>query len=307
MCGIIGYTGFSNATGILLKGLKSLEYRGYDSAGIAVYDSKQSNVLVTKCKGRVEALAQKCTDIKGNSGVGHTRWATHGEVSDCNSHPHKFGAVTLVHNGIIENYEAIRNQLGIEDKLKSQTDSEIVAALIDTYYAKSKSPEKAIIKAVKEIKGTYALGVMFDDIENTIFAVRNVSPIVCCQNENGSYIASDIVAIGEYSKDYFVLPELAVAKITGDKIEISDFSGNEVTPDYMKLDWDINDSGKKEFPFYMEKEIHEQPNVIEKTISFRVKDGLPDFGNDGVDDSIFTDCDSITVIACGTAMHSGLI
>lgn len=307
MCGIIGYTGFSNATGILLKGLKSLEYRGYDSAGIAVHNENESRVLVTKCKGRVEALAQKCTDIKGNSGVGHTRWATHGAVSDENSHPHKFGAVTLVHNGIIENYEAIRNQLGIEDKLKSQTDSEIVSALIDTYYAKSKSPEKAIIKAVKEIKGTYALGVMFDDIENTIFAVRNVSPIVCCQNENGSYIASDIVAIGEYSKDYFVLPELAIAKITGDKIEISDFSGNEVTPDYMKLDWDINDSGKKEFPFYMEKEIHEQPNVIEKTISSRIKDGLPDFGNDGVDDSIFTDCDSITVIACGTAMHSGLI
>ncbi len=307
MCGIIGYTGFSEARGILLKGLKSLEYRGYDSAGIAIYSKSYDEVLVTKCKGRVAALEDKATSIEGTTGIGHTRWATHGGVSDQNSHPHKFGSVTLVHNGIIENYEAIKNQLGVEKMLKSQTDSEVVAALISTYYNQSGEPERAIIKAIKELKGTFALAIMFDDIPNTIYAVRNVSPIICCKNENGVYIASDITAIGEYSKDYFVIPELAIVKICNNSIVIKDLAGESIEPEYMTLDWDINDSGKKEFPFYMEKEIHEQPRVIEKTIESRIKNGLPDFEADGVDDSILTECESITVIACGTAMHSGLI
>ncbi|MFR5370656.1 MAG: glutamine--fructose-6-phosphate aminotransferase, partial [Eubacterium sp.] len=135
MCGIIGYTGYSQARDVLLKGLKSLEYRGYDSAGIAVFNDKNNSVTVTKTKGRVENLQSKCDSVVGNCGIGHTRWATHGEVSDTNSHPHKFGRVTLVHNGIIENYTAIANQLGINSKLKSQTDSEVVAALIDKYYS----------------------------------------------------------------------------------------------------------------------------------------------------------------------------
>ena len=305
MCGIIGYTGYSEARGILLKGLKTLEYRGYDSAGIAVYHPEFKEVLVSKCEGRVEKLDSRSTDVKGVAGIGHTRWATHGGVSDNNSHPHKFGSVTLVHNGIIENYAAIKNQLGIANKLKSQTDSEVVAALIDNYYIDD--PAKAIISAVKEISGTFALAVMFDDIPNKIFAVRNVSPIVCCTNENGAYIASDIMAIGEYSEKYFVLPELTIAEITEKGIEITDFAGNEVQPEILTLDWDIKNSGKMGYPFYMEKEIMEQPDVIEKTISTRIKNDLPDFTEENVDDSIFTECDNITVIACGTAMHAGLI
>ncbi len=305
MCGIIGYTGYSEARGILLKGLKTLEYRGYDSAGVAVYHPNFKEVLVTKCEGRVEKLDSKCADVRGTAGIGHTRWATHGGVSDTNSHPHKFGSVTLVHNGIIENYAAIKNQLGIANKLKSQTDSEVVAALIDNYY--EGNPNEAIIKAVKEISGTFGLAIMFDDIPNKIFAVRNVSPIICCQNEDGAYIASDIMAIGEYSEKYFVLPELAIAEITEKGISITDFNGEEVQPDILTLDWDIKNSGKMGYPFYMEKEIMEQPDVIEKTISTRIKNDLPDFTNDNVDDSIFTECDNITVIACGTAMHAGLI
>ena len=288
MCGIIGYTGYSEARGILLKGLKTLEYRGYDSAGVAVYHPTFKEVLVTKCEGRVEKLDAKCADVRGTAGIGHTRWATHGGVSDINSHPHKFGSVTLVHNGIIENYAAIKNQLGIAGKLKSQTDSEVVAALIDYYY--EGNANEAIIKAVKEISGTFGLAIMFDDIPNKIFAVRNVSPIICCQNEDGAYIASDIMAIGEYSEKYFVLPELTIAEITEKGISITDFGGNEVQPDILTLDWDIKNSGKMGYPFYMEKEIMEQPEVIEN-----------------VDDSIFTECDNITVIACGTAMHAGLI
>ena len=305
MCGIIGYTGYSEARGILLKGLKTLEYRGYDSAGIAVYHPDFNQVLVTKCEGRVEKLSSKTADVRGTAGIGHTRWATHGGVSDINSHPHKFGRVTLVHNGIIENYAAIKNQLGIAGKLQSQTDSEVVAALIDNYY--TGNPDEAIIKAVKEISGTFGLAIMFDDIPNKLFAVRNVSPIICCQNEDGAYIASDIMAIGEYSEDYFVLPELTIAEITENGFKITDFSGNSVEPKMLTLDWDIKNSGKMGYPFYMEKEIMEQPEVIEKTISTRIKDDLPDFSAESVDDSIFTDCDNITVIACGTAMHAGLI
>ena len=305
MCGIIGYTGYSEARGILLKGLKTLEYRGYDSAGVAVYHPNFKEVLVTKCEGRVEKLDSKCADVRGTAGIGHTRWATHGGVSDTNSHPHKFGSVTLVHNGIIENYAAIKNQLGIANKLKSQTDSEVVAALIDFYY--EGNPNEAIIKAVKEISGTFGLAIMFDDIPNKIFAVRNVSPIICCQNEDGAYIASDIMAIGEYSEKYFVLPELTIAEITEKGISVKDFNGEEVQPDVLTLDWDIKNSGKMGYPFYMEKEIMEQPDVIEKTISSRIKNDLPDFTDEKVDDSIFTECDNITVIACGTAMHAGLI
>lgn len=307
MCGIIGYTGYSESRGVLLKGLKTLEYRGYDSAGIAVYNESYNEVLVTKCKGRVEGLEEKAKDVKGTAGIGHTRWATHGGVSDTNSHPHKFGNVTLVHNGIVENYAAIKNQLGIAKKLKSQTDSEVVAALIDQYYEPGSNPSDAIVKAIKGITGTFALGIMFDDIPNTIYAVRNVSPIVCCVNDDGAYIASDIMAIGEYSSSYFVLPELTVAKVTKDGISIEDFQGNAVEPKELTLDWDIKNSGKKGFPFFMEKEIMEQPEVIEKTIASRIKDDLPDFSEEQVDDSIFTECDNITVIACGTAMHAGLI
>lgn len=307
MCGIIGYTGYTDARGKLIKGLKTLEYRGYDSAGIAVFNDTLNEVIVAKCEGRVERLDEKSKDIKGNTGIGHTRWATHGGVSDSNSHPHKFGNVTLVHNGIIENYASIKNQLGIAGKLKSQTDSEVVAALIDNYYHIGSDPNEAIIKAVREIKGTFALGIMFDDIPDVIYAVRNVSPIVCCVNDDGAYIASDITAIGEYSKEYFVLPELTIAEISKNGIKVRDFQDNKVDVKMLELDWDINNSGKKHYPFYMEKEISEQPEVIEKTIRSRIKDGLPDFSADGVDDSIFTECENITVIACGTAMHAGLI
>lgn len=305
MCGIIGYTGYSDARGILLKGLKALEYRGYDSAGISVYHKDFKECLTAKCKGRVEDLEKKTSDIRGNTGIGHTRWATHGGVSDANSHPHKFGNVTVVHNGIIENYETIKNTLNIADKLKSQTDSEVAAALIDRCF--NGNPEQAIIDAVKKLSGTYAFAVMFDSVPDTIYAVRNVSPIVCCKNDDGAYIASDIMAIGSYSEDYFVLPEFSIAKITKSGFEICDFNRNPIEPEMLKLDWDIKNNGKCGYPFYMEKEILEQPEVIEKTIASRIKDSLPDFTNDKVDDSIFTHCKSISVIACGTAMHAGLI
>ncbi len=304
MCGIIGYTGYSDARGVLIKGLKVLEYRGYDSAGVAL--STDSSINVIKCKGRVEKLDEITKNLPvSNTGIGHTRWATHGEVSDTNSHPHNFGKVTVVHNGIIENYSDLTNKYEFENKLKSQTDSEVAAAVINHFY--SGNPEEAIKNAVKEFKGTFALGIIFDDIKNTIFCVRNVSPIVVCRNEDGAYIASDVLAIGEYSKDYFVLPEMTIAKLEKDKITLTDFSNNEVVAKMSKLDWDITNAGKCGYPFYMEKEIMEQPEVLEKTITPRISNMLPDFSKDNVDDSLFEGIDNISVIACGTAMHAGLI
>lgn len=305
MCGIIGYIGYDNAKNILIKGLKSLEYRGYDSAGIAVLKNNKSEI--TKCKGRVAALEEKAKDISAFAGIGHTRWATHGKVSDENSHPHKFGKITLVHNGIIENCDALRDSLAIEGKLKSETDSEVIAALIDMQYKKYNDCEKAIIEGVKMLQGTFALAIIFDGECENIYATRNVSPIVCCKNERGAYIASDIMAIGEYSRDYFVLPELTVAKIGKDKIEIKDYSGNKVEPDMLKLDWDIGESSKGGFPFYMEKEICEQPRVLKKTIEKRIINSLPDFSCDNIDDKLFAECGNISIVACGTAMHAGLI
>ncbi|MGN0458991.1 MAG: glutamine--fructose-6-phosphate transaminase (isomerizing) [Eubacterium sp.] len=307
MCGIIGYTGYSQARDVLIKGLKTLEYRGYDSAGIALYNDTYKQVLVTKCTGRVAKLEEKASANEGVCGIGHTRWATHGGVCDRNSHPHKFGNVTLVHNGIIENYESIKHQLGVEARLKSDTDSEIAAALIDRYLSVGHSHEEAIVNSVRDIKGTFALAIMFDDLPNVIYAIRNVSPIVCCKNDNGCYIASDIMAIGEYSDKYFVLPEMCIAKIEQSNIQISSLSGNEIKPSVLSLDWDIKSGGKGGFPFFMEKEIREQPRVIEKTIQKGIKDGLPCFDADGVDNKIFEKCESICVVACGTAMHAGLI
>lgn len=305
MCGIIGYIGYDEAKNILIKGLKTLEYRGYDSAGIAVYNPDYNQCLVSKCEGRVDKLKSRVADVKGKSGIGHTRWATHGEVSDTNSHPHKFGNVTIVHNGIIENYESLMNTLGVASKLKSGTDSEVVAALIDKCY--EKNPVDAIISSVKKLRGTYALAIMFDDEPDAIYAVRNVSPVVCCQNDSGCYIASDIIAIAEYCPDYFVLPELTVAKITKDKIEIVDFAKNFVEPEMSAVNWDIKNSGKCGYPFYMEKEIMEQPDVIRNTLHKKLRDNIPDFSSDNVDESIFAECKSISIVACGTAMHSGLI
>lgn len=305
MCGIIGYIGYDEAKNILIKGLKTLEYRGYDSAGIAVYNPDYNQCLVSKCEGRVDKLENKTAGVKGTSGIGHTRWATHGEVNDVNSHPHKFGGVTVVHNGIIENYESIKNTLGISSKLKSNTDSEIVAALLDKCY--EKEPIDAIISTVKKLRGTYALAIVFDDEPDAIYAVRNVSPIVCCRNDRGCYIASDIIAVAEYSHDYFILPELTVAKLTRDSIEIVDFNKNIVLPSYVTVDWDIKNSGKCGYPFYMEKEIMEQPDVIRNTLHNKLRDNVPDFSSDNVDESIFTECQSISIVACGTAMHSGLI
>ena len=306
MCGIIGYTGKKQAQGIMLDALEVLEYRGYDSAGIAVCGT-DGGVQIRKCAGRVKDLRSLCEKSKagGACGIGHTRWATHGGVSDENAHPHKFGNVTVIHNGIIENYKRLIGKYDLQEKLCSQTDSEVVAAVLAHFY--NGDPYAAIRKTVLKLKGTFALGIMFGDIPDTVFAVRNVSPIVIARAEDGSMMASDVTVLGQYSKEYFVLPEFHVATLKKDGIELYDMSGEAVDPQWLTVNWDVNRSSKGGYPFYMEKEIMEQPDVIRETIEPRIRDGMPDFGADGVPDSLLAECERICVVACGTAMHAGLV
>lgn len=305
MCGIIGYTGKGNAKEIMLDALEFLEYRGYDSAGIALL--KEGRTQIIKCAGRVKDLRNLCARVKqeGRCGIGHTRWATHGGVCDENAHPHRFGNVTLIHNGIIENYRELIEKYALEGRLLSETDSEVVAAVLQHFY--QGDPYAAIRKTVLKLKGTFALAVMFDDQPDQIFAVRNVSPIVAAATQDGAILSSDVAAIVPFTTDYFVVPEFHVVCLKPDSIELFDLSGDSEEIEWLKADWDVSRSGKGGYPFYMEKEIMEQPQVIRETIEPRVKEGKPDFTNEGIPDWIFVDCRRICVIACGTAMHAGLV
>lgn len=307
MCGIIGYTGSEDVKEVLLDALELLEYRGYDSAGIAVKDSATKETNVYKCAGRVSDLRAICESKKilANCGIGHTRWATHGGVNDKNAHPHQCGAVTLVHNGIIENYRELIAHYELQDILQSETDSEVVAALLNHYY--NGDPKHAIKKTVSKLKGTFALVIMFADIPDVIFSIRNVSPIVATTCKEGSMLASDLTALCRFTNEYFVVPEYHILQLHKDKIELEDLDGNAVEPEILTVDWQLNSAGKNGYPFYMEKEIMEQPDAIRNTIAGRIVNGLPDFTEDGVNDDVLTNCERICIVACGTAMHAGLV
>ncbi len=307
MCGIIGYTGKDAAKDIMLDALELLEYRGYDSAGIAVCEGEKSQIQVYKCAGRVKDLRNLCEkeEIEGTCGIGHTRWATHGGVSSENAHPHKYGKVTLIHNGIIENYKDLIGKYGLLDQLHSQTDSEVAAAVLSHFY--KGDPYEAIRKAVLKLKGTFALGILFEDIPGTIFAIRNVSPIVVTRTENGMMLASDAAVLGQYSEEYFVLPEFHILELKEEGATLYDLSGETAEPRWLVLDWDTSRSGKDGYPFYMEKEIMEQPEVIRETLQPRIYEGVPDFTQDEIPDHLLRDCERICVVACGTAMHAGLV
>ena len=307
MCGIIGYTGSEDVKGVLLDALELLEYRGYDSAGIALADTGLKQTKVYKCAGRVKDLRVICESEKliTECGIGHTRWATHGGVNDTNAHPHQVGKVTLVHNGIIENYRELIADYELESVLKSETDSEVVAALLNKFY--TGDPDEAIKKTVSKLKGTFALVILFEDHQGEIYSVRNVSPIVATLCKEGAMLASDLTALCRFTNRYFVVPEYHILKLAKDAIVLKDFNGNQVEPDYLEVDWELNNAGKNGYPFYMEKEIMEQPDAIERTITNRITSGMPDFTADGVPDEIFTQCERVNIIACGTAMHAGLV
>lgn len=305
MCGIIGFTGNEPAKDIIIGGLERLEYRGYDSAGLALLSNDQ--IQVRKRTGKVEELRKLCEAEKmpATCGIGHTRWATHGGVTDVNAHPHRVGKVVLIHNGIIENYRQIVTEYGLADQLVSETDSEVVAALLNKFY--EGDPVKAIKKTVKVLSGAFALCIMFQDIPDTIYAIRNVSPMVATSCERGSVIASDLTALIEFSKEYFVVPEYHILTLKKDGIDIQDLKGNKVTPQMLTVNWDITSAQKGGYPFFMPKEIYEQPDAIRNTIAPRINQELPDFTEDGIDDAIFKDCKRISIVACGTAMHAGMV
>ena len=305
MCGIIGFTGKLEAQDILLNGLASLEYRGYDSAGIA-YFKDTGKISLRKTVGKVKDLRAICDDENNSTcGIGHTRWATHGGVTNANAHPHKVGQIALIHNGIIENYHELVNKFDLADQLISETDTEVAAALINKLY--NGDPKEALKKAVAEIEGSFAFCVLFKDHPGEIYAIRNVSPMVATHCEEGSFIASDLTAFIKYNKRYFIVPEYHILIMKEDGIDLEDLNGNAVEPEYLEVNWDVTAAQKDGYPHFMIKEIHEQPQAITRTITPRIKDMLPDFSEDGIPDSFFEDVNDITIVACGTAMYAGMV
>ena len=307
MCGIVGYTGKQSVAKQILDALELLEYRGYDSAGMAIVDETNGQVQIRKRAGRVADLekAWKANPVNGICGIGHTRWATHGGVSDVNAHPHRAGRVTLVHNGIIENYEELKDHFGLADELISDTDSEVVAAVLNRFY--TGDPHEALFQTVKCLKGTFALVVIFDDIPDVIFAIRNVSPIVAAYREDGTMLASDVAALGGQATSYMVVPEYHVVELHTDDIRVYNMKNELCEAEFLDIDWDTTRAGKGNYPFYMEKEIMEQPEAIKATLAPRYVDGHISLEADGVPDDGLKNCERVCVVACGTAMHAGLV
>lgn len=308
MCGIIGYVGFLDAKKTLIDGLQTLEYRGYDSAGISFFTD--DGIQTLKTIGKVSALRGLVqaneNDAPSTCGIGHTRWATHGGVSTRNSHPHTAGKVTLIHNGIIENYQELQKEL--EEKGRkpvSQTDSEIAAMVIDDCYRGN--PEEAIRLAADKLTGSYGFCIMFEDIPETIFALRSGSPLVAAHTKNGSIIASDMVALVNHTNHYFVLKEKHIAIISKDEIIVKDEFGDIYGPTIHHISWDVGAAKKGGYDHFMMKEIHEQPDALRNTITPRFVGGMPDFSADQVSDELFENVNRVVITACGSAMHAGLI
>ena len=309
MCGIIGYTGPLEAKDVLLKGLAGLEYRGYDSAGIA-YFNQDSQVRSIKKVGKVAALREyvKSTCEISHCGIGHTRWATHGGVTDANAHPHSFGQVTLIHNGIIENYRQLTQEYGLEGRLASQTDSEVAAAVLDSAYRGcGQDPLKAIAAFTGMLEGSYGFCILFADRPGEIYAVRKVSPLVASYTHSGALVASDLTALISYTREYFVVPEGCIVRLTPYKVRVYDMDFNRVEPETLEVSWNMDAAMKNGYPHFMLKEIHEQPEALKNTILPRMLDRLPDFRDDGIPDSLFAECSQVRIIACGTAMHAGMV
>lgn len=307
MCGIVGYVGDRDCTEVLLDALSKLEYRGYDSAGIAVFE--KGNISVCKTKGKLSELADKLKrgkKITGHVGIGHTRWATHGEPSDINSHPHGNKRVTIVHNGIIENYKEIKEFLmGQGYGFESQTDTETLAKLLDYYY--DGDPIETISKVLGEIRGSYALGIMFKDFPDRIFAVRKNSPLIVGTAKGEQFIASDVPAILKYTRDYYLLGTDEIAVLTSDNVEFFDIHKEPITKEIQVADWDMDAAEKGGYEHFMLKEIYEQPVAISTTITPRIQDDMPDFSEIDLTDEELKKYHNIYVVACGTAMHAGLV
>lgn len=312
MCGIVGYVGGQQAAPILLDGLAKLEYRGYDSAGIAVRDGS-SDAVVVKAKGRLKILAEKTDDgknVHGTCGIGHTRWATHGEPSENNAHPHcsDDGNVLAVHNGIIENYQELRDKLTRKGyKFYSETDTEVAVKLVDYYYKKYLgTPVDAINHAMIRIRGSYALAVMFKDYPNEIYVSRKDSPMILGVANGEAYLASDVPAILKYTRKVYYIGNLEIGKLTKGEVVFYNLDGDEIQKEVAEIQWDAEAAEKGGFEHFMMKEIHEQPKAVSDTLHSVIKEGRIDLSNVGLSEDEIRDVSQIYIVACGSAYHVGV-
>ena len=312
MCGIVGFTGYRQAAPVLLDGLAKLEYRGYDSAGIAVRDGEK-DVEIVKAKGRLRVLAEKTNDgtaMHGTCGIGHTRWATHGEPSELNAHPHCSDDrnVVGVHNGIIENYQELREKLQHKGyNFYSDTDTEVAIKLIDYYYKKYEhTPVDAINHAMVRIRGSYALAIMFRDYPEEIYAARKDSPMIIGVADGESFVASDVPAILKYTRNVYYIGNMELCRLQKGNVTFYNLDGDEIEKDLVGIQWDAEAAEKAGFEHFMMKEIHEQPKAIRDTINSVVRDGKIDLSGVGITEEEIQKLQQIYIVACGSAYHVGV-
>ena len=312
MCGIVGFTGHHAAAPILLEGLSKLEYRGYDSAGLAVRDGTNP-VRIVKAKGRLRALAEKTDNglaLPGTSGIGHTRWATHGEPSENNAHPHASddGNVVAVHNGIIENYQELREKLLRKGyHFYSDTDTEVAVKLIDYYYKKyAHTPVDAINHAMVRIRGSYALAVLFKDYPREIYAARKDSPMIIGVSDGESYLASDVPAILKYTRKVYYIGNMELARLTPEGATFYNLDGDEIQKDLVEIGWSAEAAEKAGFEHFMMKEIHEQPKAVRDTLASAIQDGQIQYDKLGLTPQELGDLNAVYIVGCGSAYHVGV-
>ena len=313
MCGIVGYIGNEQAAPILLDGLSKLEYRGYDSAGIAVRDS-DGNINIVKAKGRLKGLIEKTDSgnaVPGTCGIGHTRWATHGEPSETNAHPHMSddGNVVGVHNGIIENYQELKEKLLKKGySFYSSTDTEVAIKLVDYYYKKYEhTPVDAINHAMVRIRGSYAFAFIFKDYPDEIFVARKDSPMIIGVSDGNCYVASDVPAILKYTRNVYYIGNMEIAKLGDGKAVFYNLDGDEIEKELVEIKWDAQAAEKGGFEHFMMREIHEQPSAILDTLNSKLKDGKIDLSDVGLSDEDIKRISHIYIVACGSAYHTGVV
>ena len=303
MCGIVGYTGIKSAKEILLEGLYALEYRGYDSAGVAVFG--------IKTQGRISTLEKLITSDKlnGSCGIAHTRWATHGRPSEANAHPHASDTVVLVHNGIIDNYQVLKKELESEGYVfASETDTAVVAHLVDREYRRTNGPASAIFAAAGMLCGAYALGIMFRGREGEIWGIRKDNPLIVGKGEDGAYLASDIPALLHHTREIFRPKEGTVVRLSRGGVLIYDGKNPPYEAAFDHVDWEVNAADKEGYPHFMLKEMQEEPSAVKRCVDHRIgKDGLPDFSADMIPTGFFSGFDGIEIISCGSATHAGFV
>ncbi|HHW30661.1 MAG TPA: glutamine--fructose-6-phosphate transaminase (isomerizing) [Clostridiaceae bacterium] len=308
MCGIVGYIGDRDSVPILINSLKKLEYRGYDSAGVAVLDKDKLEVI--KCKGKITCLEEKvnCHTIKGTMGIGHTRWATHGEPNDVNSHPHtsQSGDIAVVHNGIIENYSKLKDFLILQGfEFVSETDTEVIAHLIEYHY--KGDLVQAVKESIDELEGSYALGVICKHHPDEFVAARKDSPLIVGLGKGENYIASDIPAILEYTRDIYILEDKEIAHVKKDEVKIFNYLGAQIKKDVFHVEWDVAAAEKSGYEHFMMKEMCEEPKAIRDTVNPRITDGQVALDSINITSEELENIQKIYIVACGTAYHAGIV